>query len=150
MGLWPFEGSLSSLLATRRLVLAETYPAECYRQVLSQKGRFSKQRRDDRAACAPDMLRLAEDLALMPEGLGDAIRRGFYDADGADNGFDAAVGLLAMLAVLRGRRGEGAASADPAVVRAVEGWMFGLDPARAPTGPVATAAGLPTARADGG
>jgi hypothetical protein len=86
--------------------LAETYPAECYRQVLSLKGRFSKQRRDDRAACAPDMLRLAEGLALAPEGLGDAIRRGFYDADGADNGFDAAVGLLAMLAVLRGRRGE--------------------------------------------
>jgi hypothetical protein len=56
MGLWPFEGPLGELLATRRLVLAETYPAECYRQVLNLKGRFSKQRRDDRLACAPDML----------------------------------------------------------------------------------------------
>ncbi len=145
MGLWPFEGPLSSLLATRRLVLAETYPAECYRQVLSLEGRFSKQRRDDRAACAPDMLRLAEGLALTPEGLGDAIRRGFYDADGADNGFDAAVGLLAMLAVLRGRRDEGA-PANPAAVRSVEGWMLGLGPAGT-TGPAATASGPPTGRA---
>ena len=52
-GLWPFEGGLSRLLAERRLVLAETYPAECYGQVLSIKGRFSKQRRDDRLALAP-------------------------------------------------------------------------------------------------
>src|SRR3954463_1147119 len=32
-GLWPFEGGLSRLLAERRLVLAETYPAECCGQV---------------------------------------------------------------------------------------------------------------------
>ena len=150
MGLWPFEGPLGELLATRRLVLAETYPAECYRQVLNLKGRFSKQRRDDRLACAPDMLGLADSLALAPGALGEAIRRGFYDADGADNGFDAAVGLLAMLTVLRGRRGEGAAFMEPAIVRAVEGWMFGLDPKRVLIGPAATAAGPPTARADAG
>ena len=138
-GLWPFEGGLSRLLAERRLVLAETYPAECYGQVLSIKGRFSKQRRDDRLALAPQIAAFAAELDLDLGPLAEAVGRGFYDVDGADNGFDATVGLLAMLAVVRGRRGDGAP--DTAAVQGLEGWMLGLSttPTRAGSSSAATA-----------
>jgi hypothetical protein len=123
-GLWPFEGSLPELLATRRLVLAETYPAECYRQVLEIAGRFSKQRREDRLALAGQIAARAASVGLALGPLGEAVGRGFYDADGADNGFDATVGLLAIVAVLRGRGREGVP--DEAGPRLREGWMLGL------------------------
>jgi hypothetical protein len=138
-GLWPFEGCLAGLLTTRRFVLAETYPAECYGQVLSIRGRFSKQRRDDRLALAPQMVARAADLGLDLGPLAGAIGRGFYDVDGADNGFDATVGLLAMLAVVRGRREDGAP--DTTAIRHVEGWMLGLSttPPRGGSASTATA-----------
>ncbi len=129
MALWPFDGDLAALLDAGTPVVAETYPGEIYRHLgiafrRPDGRRAGKGRQADRAAEGARLRAVARDLevALAPP-LRRAIVEGFGPEAGGDDGFDATVGLLGMINVLRGRRPPGT-PADPAL-RRVEGWILG-------------------------
>ena len=121
--LWPFEGGLMELVASRGTVIAETYPAEAMRQLGVAMG-GSKRRQADRKALAPDLQRL---LRSMPAQADDALARliadGFGEADSGEDPFDALLGLLCMLQVVQGRHPD-TVPAGPHVLR-WEGWVLG-------------------------
>lgn len=121
--LWPFEGRLAELAAPGALVLAETYPAECYRHIgLRLPG--SKRSRTVRAeaGAALSAWAAAARVTLAPD-LAAAIGDGFgADAAGEDR-FDCVCGLFGVLNVLLGRRSEGYPD-DPALLH-WEGWVLG-------------------------
>ncbi len=122
--LWPFDGDLGDL-ADGGLVLAESYPGDAYGQLgLRIRG---KRDRAARAGLAQQLLGWAAErnVALDPA-LRAAIRDGFPPGAGSDDGFDAALGLLAALAVVRGERAAGP-PAD-ALMRGWEGWILGKLP----------------------
>ena len=121
--LWPFDGPLRALLRPRRVVVAETYPAEAMRQLgLRMDG--SKRRQADRARLADGLSAALHDAVAVPDrAMANAIRSGF-GADGAgEDRFDSLLGLLCVLAVLDGRQPD-TAPADP-WVRGWEGWVLG-------------------------
>ena len=119
---WPFHGDLEDLVRPGRLVVAETYPAEVYRQ-LGLGRSFGKRTQAGRQRQA-SALRRAAGRHHCPPSLEDLIATGFGSMAAAENPFDAMVGLLGMLEVVDGRRAAGAPG-DPAVRRS-EGWMLGL------------------------
>ncbi|MGH6899873.1 MAG: hypothetical protein ACREJ5_25525 [Geminicoccaceae bacterium] len=129
VAIWPFDGPLPALLRTRRLVVAETYPGEVYGHLgLALRAHGGKRRHAARSANAARLLAWAEDsgIAVAPE-LAAAIATGFGGDSGADDRFDAVVGLFGLLNVLRGGRPSG--EPDDPVVRRIEGWILGLDAA---------------------
>jgi hypothetical protein len=121
--LWPFEGSFRALLSPGHVVLAETYPAEAMRH-LGIRMNGSKRRQSDRAALAPALRAGMARLEAVPDGaLAGAVADGFGgDAAGEDR-FDSLLGLLCVLNVLAGNRGD-AAPDDPWITR-WEGWVLG-------------------------
>lgn len=121
--LWPFDGDLPGL-AGGGLTLAETYPGDAYGQIgLSLKG-LSKARLADRQSLAPVILAWASRRGLvLDDGLVQAIETGFPPDFGIDNGFDAVIGLLAIIAVVSGERPDGAPTNT--AVRRWEGWILG-------------------------
>jgi hypothetical protein len=124
IGLWPFDGSFDSLVASREVVVVETYPTELYRRVGVRLGSSGKRRQEVRRSQAASLRAAADRLGVEVEPeLIAAIGAGFDCEHGRDDGFDAVVGLLGMLDVLS--RGRIEIPADPGV-HAVEGWMFGL------------------------
>jgi hypothetical protein len=121
--LWPFEGRLADLLVPGALVLAETYPAECYCHLgVTLAG--SKRRRPVRQAAGPVLRAWAAGagIALAAE-LAAAIDHGFGPDAAAEDRFDCVCGLFGVLNVLVGRRPE-AYPDDPALLR-WEGWVLG-------------------------
>jgi hypothetical protein len=121
--LWPFEGRLRDLAAPGALVLAETYPAECYRHIgLCLAG--SKRSRAARIAAGGALLAWAHDagVTLAPD-LAAAIADGFGQDITGEDCFDCVCGLFGVLNVLLGRRSEGYPE-DPALLR-WEGWVLG-------------------------
>jgi SAM-dependent methyltransferase len=130
VAVWPFNGDLSELLRSERVVVVETYPREFYQHLgikfsTPQAGqRTGKRVQIERQENAPALFAWANaNEADLSPGMRAAIRDGFGSlADGEDR-FDAAVGLFGMLNVVLGRRPSG----EPmdATVRMVEGWMFG-------------------------
>ena len=126
VAIWPYAGALGHLLATRRCVVAETYPAEFYGE-LAPRRRFSKRRQSDRRELAQGLLAAADRAGLrLAAELAALIQDGFGGGREGENAFDSVVGLIGMLLVLRGRRP--ADPPDEPAVRRVEGWMLGLDP----------------------
>jgi hypothetical protein len=127
--LWPFEGDLTTLLRSRQCVIAETYPADaCVQLDLGMPGRgWKKTDRGDRAGISR-RLHLARSLprVSITTALRDELAGGFGDDRAGEDRFDAAIGLLAMLAVVIGRRKAGVPN-DPALL-AVEGWILGRSP----------------------
>jgi hypothetical protein len=126
LGLWPFDGSLTRLLISRRIVVCETYPANGYAVVglNSSKNRWSKRRPSDRRAGAPALLRWARNHSIdVASGLARQIREGFGDRPEGEDAFDSAIGLFSMIDVLQNRSEDEIplAAAD----LAVEGWMLG-------------------------
>lgn len=130
VSLWPFQGALAELLQPGRIVVAETYPAECYRHL---GVRFSspqsgvpagKRVQAARAAQAQRLLDRAGQAGVeLDPGLRAAIVDGFgANSDGEDR-FDAIVGLFGLLSVVWGRQPAGDPT-DPAI-RRVEGWILG-------------------------
>lgn len=120
---WPFHGRLADLARPGTLVLAETYPAECYRHIgLRLAG--SKRRRAARAEAGVALAAWAEaaHVALMPD-LADAIADGFGEDAAGEDRFDCVCGLFGVLNVLLRRRLEGYPD-DPALLR-WEGWVLG-------------------------
>lgn len=130
VALWPFHGPLFDLLQSRRIVVAGTYPGECYGHLgvafprSSAGGPSGKRVRASRAANAGVLLGWAEAANIeLDADLIDAIRDGFGgDAAGEDR-FDSVIGLFGMLNVLLGRRPPGDPT-DP-VARTIEGWILG-------------------------
>ncbi|MEK9660685.1 MAG: hypothetical protein VW644_02940, partial [Alphaproteobacteria bacterium] len=124
--LWPFGGTLAALLAKPGLVVAETYPGEIYHHLglAIAEPRRSKRRQADRAADAATLAGHTRRLGIdLSRDFAAALADGFgTDARGEDR-FDAAVGLIGMVNILRGRRDPG----DPKdrVRRRIEGWILG-------------------------
>ncbi|MDT7951279.1 MAG: hypothetical protein RQ966_07210 [Acetobacteraceae bacterium] len=120
--LWPFAGSLESLLVPGGTVIAECYPADAARRMgLGLKG--SKRRQSDRMAVAPTLRALLESYEAWPDAaMLASIDAGFgYRTDGEDP-FDSLIGLIRMLQIIR----------EPALdelpeppVRQWEGWILG-------------------------
>jgi len=126
VAIWPFDGTLADLLGTRRFVVAETYPGEVYGHLgLDLRAHGGKRRQAARAANAARLLAWAEHSEVaVAAALAAEIADGFGRDSGADDRFDAVVGLFGLLNVLRGARATG--EPDEAVVRRIEGWILGL------------------------
>lgn len=123
LAIWPFAGGLDNLLAPGALVVAETYPAEAA-SFLGLAGPGSKRSQPARRQHAERLLSLAWELrVVLDPDLDEAIQDGFGADAMAEDRFDAFVGLLGMLAVVRGRQPAGA---PPPAVAPVEGWILGL------------------------
>jgi len=123
--MWPFDGSLGDLLETRGEVIAEIYPAEAVAQLGLQIGpgtKRSKTRKTDRQqVAAPLRAHLEAYGVLLSDEIAAALAEGFE----CDDAFDAFVGLIAMIRVLRGHEPPDPPHDD--AVLAVEGWMLGRD-----------------------
>lgn len=128
--IWPFDGPLQGLFAPGRIVVAETYPAEVYGHlgVVFSKARrgvkAGKRVQADRAANAAVLLGQAGALGITLEPpLRQAIDDGFGPGRAGEDPFDATVGLLGMLNVVRGHRSTGEPPDE--LIRGVEGWILG-------------------------
>jgi hypothetical protein len=120
---WPFQGRLAELATPGALVLAETYPAECYRHIgLRLPG--SKRSQGTRTQAGAALASWADQAGVgLAPALATTISDGFgADAAGEDR-FDCVCGLFGVLNVLLGRRDEGYPD-DPALLR-WEGWVLG-------------------------
>jgi hypothetical protein len=120
--LWPFDGPLEDLLRPSRIVIVETYPAECYDWFFAGpiKG---KGKQDVRRKVGGELLGWAESTGVeLDLRLVRTIEDGFADGD---DPFDALVGLFGMLAVVIGRP-TGEPSGDQ--IGKLEGWIFGQNP----------------------
>jgi hypothetical protein len=123
VSLWPFDGSLTSLLLPRTVVVAETWPAECYGW-FSKDPLRSKGNQDDRKEFGTSLLRWADDHTVAVEdGLRNEIQGGFPHGDDA---FDAVVGLFGMLQVCLRQREPG--EPNEPIIREIEGWILGREP----------------------
>jgi hypothetical protein len=117
--LWPFDGSLDELLKPGRLVIVETYPAECYRSFFrgGLKGKKGDAKVREKAGGALLDWAGKANVTLTPD-LRRTIEEGFPN----DDAFDATVGLFGMLEVLMK---QGSGQPDNEKVRKLEGWIFG-------------------------
>ena len=131
LALWPFDGPLANLLRpTGRIVVAETYPAECYRHLgvrfsSPRAGASSGKRvQTARSAQAQTLLDWASQASVeIDPALRAAIVAGFGASSDGEDRFDAVVGLLGLLNIVLGRRTAG----DPTdhAIRRIEGWILG-------------------------
>ena len=124
--LWPFDGRLAALQAPGAIVVAETYPAEaCIHLGLSPPGvGWSKTSQVGREAQAAKLLEWARVREVeLDEQLAQMIRGGFGPKSGAEDPFDAMLGLMSMIEASLGYRDEG--EPEDATVRQVEGWILG-------------------------
>lgn len=130
VAIWPFAGRLANLLDIGGVVVAETYPAECYTHLGVGFGsakpglKSGKRVQADRAANGRRLLEWAssQEVELEPAPAA-AIVDGFGGGSAGEDPFDALVGLFGMLNVIFGQRPAGW-PADPAL-RRVEGWILG-------------------------
>jgi len=133
--IWPFDGRLAEMLSQPGIVIAETYPSEFYGHLglqiaVSNKSKLNPAHRREDAERLLDWA--AHNEILLSDALTADIRDGFGTGPDGEDRFDATIGLFGMLNVVLGPRVQGE-PADP-VVRRIEGWILGLDPAtiRAP------------------
>lgn len=134
--LWPFDGALDELLARESAVIVECYPGDVYEYVGATLPRVrrdpdaaayeqGKRSQRSRRASAAGMLRSAHGAGLtLSPALVAQLRDGFGDDAAGEDRFDAVVGLLGMLAVVRGDRGVGVPVDDEDVLHR-EGWILG-------------------------
>jgi hypothetical protein len=131
--IWPFSGRLDELLLPGQVVIAECYPAEFYTHLgiaFSPRRagvKSGKRIQAERAANAAALMLLAGRLQVdMDPELQRQLIDGFGSkADGEDR-FDATVGLLGMINIVRGRWPVG--EPDGANIRRIEGWILGQRP----------------------
>ena len=130
VSIWPFSGALFELFRPGELVIAETYPGECYHHLgvtfsPSRPGRKSGKRiQQDRRANASvlDRWAMKHKVQLTSE-LQAVINDGFGPKPAGEDPFDAVVGLFGMLGVVLNYRTEGTPDDDR--IRQVEGWILG-------------------------
>lgn len=120
VSIWPFDGSLESLLMRGSIVVAETYPAECY-SWFSDKPLGKKSDEQNRQRFGESLLRWADENIVVEDGLRKEILGGF--PHGQDDAFDAIVGLFGMLKVCLGQHSPG--MPNERVIRDIEGWILG-------------------------
>jgi hypothetical protein len=124
--LWPFDGPLDGLLRAGGIVVAETYPAECYGHLdvrLPMAGQ-GKRSQAARRANAPALIGWARAAGVHPATDLDAtIRDGFGAGGHGEDPFDAVVGLFGMVNVVLGHREPGEPADDS--IREIEGWILG-------------------------
>ena len=122
--LWPFEGTLTGLAETGRLVVCETYPAEAYGHVgVRFRPGGSKRRQEDRREATAGLGRRCEEHGIqLTSAMHISLNAGFGPRKDDEDPFDAAIGLLGMLEVVEGRR-----LAAPAGMpsHGWEGWILG-------------------------
>lgn len=125
LGVWPFDGELQSLLASKAAVVVETYPGDaCVQLGLGAPGRgWSKRNRTDRVEKVAGIRRCALQMRADLRQIEGVLTDGFGVSDVGEDQFDAVVGLLGMLAVIMGLRSDGVPKDD--AVTSVEGWIFG-------------------------
>jgi hypothetical protein len=125
LGVWPFQGDLKSLLASKSAVVVETYPGDaCVQLGLGAPGRgWSKRNQMDRIHKGHALRRVATQMRIDLRHADVAISDGFGASDVAEDQFDSVVGLLGMLAVVLGVRNDGAPQEE--TVRSTEGWILG-------------------------
>ncbi len=131
-GIWPFSGKLSELLAPGRVVIAETYPAECYTHLgiaFSPHRRGSKSGKRvqaERRNNADTLFAWAQSSGVtLAQDLQEDITSGFGPSADGEDSFDAAIGLMGMLNVLLGKQPPGEPEDDE--IRQIEGWILGMD-----------------------
>jgi hypothetical protein len=128
VALWPFEGDLDLLLEEHQLVIAETYPAEAAVHIgIGPPGRgWSKRSQAHRAARSELICHFADQsgIRLAPE-LKEQVRAGFGSSLDGEDRFDAALGLVSMIAVVKGFRSPGTPPVGE--MRDVEGWILGQE-----------------------
>ena len=123
--IWPFDGTLAECFSGGRLVVAEAYPAEfCGHLGLRAGRRWSKRVQTARAEHAAALRAYARRAGLtLARPQGAALANGIgAGADGEDR-FDAVIGTLGMLGVVRGLRPPG--DPEDALTRRLEGWILG-------------------------
>jgi len=128
--IWPFSGHLADLLTNDTIVAVETYPAEFYHQLgitfaKAHRGEKSGKRvQAERAKNTGKLLACAAQLDLnLEQGLVLEITHGFGTNPDGEDRFDAFVGLLGMLKVLRSP--DGIQEPEDLHLRKIEGWIFG-------------------------
>ncbi len=130
MYLWPFSGSLEQGLLSRKIVAAECYPGEYYGPLGIHWGkrgaglRSGKRSPEDRCAKGGSLEAACERAGLiLPAEMRDQVRSGFGSGPTGEDCFDALVGLLGMLFVLRGLLPDGCPEDEE--IEKVEGWILG-------------------------
>jgi hypothetical protein len=130
--IWPFSGQLANLLRNDTIIAFETYPAEFYHHLgitfrKARRGEKSGKRSHiDRASNADRILASAAQLGLnLKNGLQAEIKAGFGTGTDGEDRFDAMVGLLGILKVVRGLNNF--QEPEEAWLRKIEGWIFGQD-----------------------
>lgn len=130
VGLWPFDGPLNELVDRHDVTIVETYPAEaCLHLGMKPPGRgWSKTSQEGRLAQRDAIEVWAQDRAVrISAPAKELVQTGFGSSKHAEDPFDAMIGLLSMIEVALGHRGDGAPE-DPSVTT-VEGWILGQRPA---------------------
>ncbi|WP_165215362.1 DUF429 domain-containing protein [Affinirhizobium pseudoryzae] len=126
IGLWPFDGRLVDLLQRHAVVVTETYPGDAYGQIgIARRPVWSKRSHWGRLSVAGYLRQwlAAHERVTANAALAASIEAGFgADAAGEDR-FDCTVGLMAMIDIALGLRGEGAPPNDR--VTTWEGWILG-------------------------
>ena len=127
--LWPFQGTLSDLMdGDGGVVVVETYPREYYKYIqplLPPPGPWSKRRQADRLQWMPRLLAWADELGVgFERDVLHRVEEGFSSGVNGEDEFDAIVGLLGMIVVVRGLVESGEPRNDPAVTT-TEGWILG-------------------------
>ncbi len=124
---WPFHGTLLELANGTKPIVAETYPGEAYSwfNLEITKNNRSKRRVEDRALDSQRLLEVVSklDFDLEPNAEEQVIN-GFKN--GGEDAFDAFIGLLAVVSVVKGHRPEQMIWDD--AVRQTEGWILGRRP----------------------
>lgn len=130
VSVWPCGGELGELLRPGRVVVAETYPTECYAHLgvsfgVRRMGEYwGKRSQAARVLNAPALLAWAQGAGVAVDPiLRASIEEGFGRGLDGEDRFDSLVGLFGMLNVVLGLRAAGEPEHEQ--VRRVEGWMLG-------------------------
>ncbi len=132
VAIWPFDGPLFELFRPNRVIIVETYPAECYGHLgltfARRSGRRSGKRvQASRASNASALLKRAQTAQVdLAPGLQALIEDGFGPGAEGEDPFDATIGLFGMLNVILGYRPPGTPDAE--AIRKIEGWILGQQP----------------------
>jgi hypothetical protein len=118
VALWPFDGSIETLLASRKPVVAEMYPAF----LLKTLGVDISSKRDSvaRAAAGAQIVQASAGIDLIA--VRELLLAGFGPTADGEDAFDATVSAIALVRLAQ----SGSLPEPPAEARAVEGWILGL------------------------
>jgi hypothetical protein len=130
LDLWPFSGPLAERIRPGRVIAAECYPTEYYR-VLGIN--FSKRMRGgvsgkrspvERENASKTILAACREAGLLlSDEVETQVQHGFGSRPSGEDAFDALVGLLGIVFVLRGFLPD-TCPQDPTTLK-IEGWILG-------------------------